>query len=499
MVRRHENPRISMKRTRNAKIIATLGPASSTPQAIEGLFVAGADVFRLNFSHGSHADHKNRYDIIRELERKVQRPIAVLADLQGPKLRVANFEGGRVRLETGGSFRLDLSPDLGTDKRAPLPHPEVFAALNVGTELLLDDGRIRLRVERHGGDFAETRVIVGGELSNHKGVNVPNVVLPISPLTEKDLADLEFAVDMGADWIALSFVQRPSDVIEARKLVTAKVGARVRLLSKLEKPSAIDYLDDIIELSDAVMVARGDLGVECPPETVPILQKRIIRACRSAGKPVVVATQMLDSMIHSPSPTRAEASDVATAVYDGADAVMLSAETASGEFPLDAVTMMDRIIEQVEQDEHYRVITDASRSLPEHTTRDAISAAARQVAHTLKAAAIVTFTSSGSTTLRAARERPEQPILSVTSDMEVARQLALVWGAHSITVTKEVRSFTEMVQKAAHFAQHEGFARPGDNIVITAGVPFGCSGTTNILRVAEIDDHGPASPHQPAD
>ncbi|MDA8233129.1 MAG: pyruvate kinase [Magnetospirillum sp.] len=478
-----------MRRTRKAKIIATLGPATSTPQAIEALFVAGADVFRLNFSHGSHAEHKARYDAIRELEKKVHRPIGVLADLQGPKLRVGNFDGGKVRLETGASFRLDLSPEPGSLRRAPLLHPEVFAALEIGTELLLDDGRIRLAVERCGPDYADTRVRTGGELSNHKGVNVPNVVLPISPLTEKDLGDLEFAVDMGADWIALSFVQRASDVLEARKRITSKVGSRVRLLSKLEKPSAIEHLQDIIELSDAVMVARGDLGVECPPETVPILQKRIVRACRAAGKPVVVATQMLDSMVHAPSPTRAEASDVATAVYDGADAVMLSAETATGDYPIDAVTMMDRIVTRVEQDEQYRVIADASRSQPENTSQDAISAAARQVAHTLGAAAIVTYTSSGSTTLRAARERPEQPIISLTSDIEVARQLALVWGAHSVQ-TKDVRSFPEMVSKAALMAQREGFANVGDRIVITAGVPFGCSGTTNILRVAEIEEDG---------
>jgi pyruvate kinase len=478
-----------MRRTRNAKIIATLGPASSTPQAIESLFLAGADVFRMNFSHGSHAEHQARYDAIRELERKNHRPIGVLADLQGPKLRVGDFEGGKVTLQNGAVFRFDLSEALGTAERAPLLHPEVFAALQVGTELLLDDGKLRLRVERHGADFAETRVIVGGELSNHKGVNVPNVVLPISPLTEKDLVDLEFALDMGADWVALSFVQRASDVHEARRLIKERVGDRVRLLSKLEKPSAIDHLDAIIELSDAVMVARGDLGVECPPEMVPILQKRIIHACRHAGKPVVVATQMLDSMVHSPSPTRAEASDVATAVYDGADTVMLSAETAAGDYPVEAVTMMDRIIEQVEKDLHYRKVTDARRREPEQTTRDAISAAARQVAHTLNAAAIVTYTSSGSTTLRAARERPEQPILSLTSDVEVARQLALVWGVHSAVLTKEVRGFAEMVNKAVHYAQHEGFAQDSDSIVVTAGVPFGCSGTTNILRVVEISEH----------
>lgn len=476
-----------MRRTRNAKIIATLGPASATAEAIEGLFIAGADVFRLNFSHGTHANHKATYDIIRELEKKVRRPIGILADLQGPKLRVGKFADGKIRLENGAIFRLDLDSALGTDQRAPLHHPEVFAALKDGTDLLLDDGKIRLRVEKHGADFAETRVICGGDLSNHKGVNVPNVILPISPLTEKDITDLEFAVDLGVDWIALSFVQRPTDVLEARRRITERVGNRVRLLSKLEKPSAIDYLEEIIALSDAVMVARGDLGVECPPETVPILQKRIVRASRTVGKPVVVATQMLDSMVHSPSPTRAEASDVATAVYDGADAVMLSAETAAGDYPIESVTIMDRIINRVEQDDQYRLITDASRSRPENTTRDAISAAARQVASTVNASAVVTFTSSGSTTLRAARERPDQPIISLTSDIEVARQLALVWGAHNVQTT-EVRSFSEMVSKALKTAQHEGFAKIGDRVVITAGVPFGLSGTTNILRVAEIEE-----------
>lgn len=481
-----------MRRTRNAKIIATLGPATSTAQDIEGLFAAGADVFRLNFSHGSHADHQARYDAIRALEQKAQRPIAVLADMQGPKLRVGKFENDKILLESGAMFRFDLSPEIGNAQRAPLPHPEVFAALSNGTDLLLDDGKLRMRVEKHGADFAEVRVLVGGVLSNHKGVNVPNAFLPISPLTEKDKADLDFAIDMGADWIALSFVQRPEDIQEARRLIHDKVGNRVRLLSKLEKPQAIEHLDAIVEMSDAIMVARGDLGVECPPEMVPILQKRIVRACRSAGKPVVVATQMLDSMVHSPAPTRAEASDVATAVYDGADAVMLSAETAAGQYPMDAVTMMDRIISRVEKDDHYRLIMHASRSEPENTTRDAISAAARQVAETLNAAAVVTFTSSGSTTLRAARERPDQPVISLTSNLEVARQLALVWGVHSVP-TPEVRGFNEMADKACSAALNEGFAKVGDRVVITAGVPFGCSGTTNILRVSEIQDGGAAS------
>lgn len=470
-----------MRRTRNAKIIATLGPKTSSPHAIESLFSAGADVFRLNASHGSADDHRTRIFTIRQIEKKLRRPIGVLFDLQGPKLRLGNFAEGRAMVRTGAMFRLDLSEELGNETRAPLPHPEIFAAIQVGTDLLLNDGRVRLRVEHCGPDFADTRVITGGELSNHKGVNVPNVVLPISALTEKDLQDLQFGLDMGVDWIALSFVQRPEDVAEVKRLV----GGRAMVMSKLEKPSAIDHLEAIIELSDGVMVARGDLGVEVAPETVPILQKRIVHHCRRAGKPVVVATQMLESMITAPAPTRAEASDVATAVYDGADAVMLSGETAVGDFPNEAVAIMDRIITRVEGDEHYRTIMTAARHDPENSTRDAISAAARQVAHTLQVAAIVTYTSSGSTTLRAARERPEVPIVSLTSDLQVARQLSVVWGAHC-SVTSEVRSFGEMVNVAMDKAREQGFARDGERVVITAGVPFGRSGTTNILRVAVL-------------
>lgn len=471
-----------MHRLRNAKIIATLGPATASPQQIESLFTAGADVFRLNASHSSHDVLRHYVFTIRQIEKKLKRPVGVLLDLQGPKLRLGVFKDGGVTLTAGSTFRLDLSQDAGDESRAPLPHPEVFSALTVGSELLLNDGRVRLRVEQHGGDFALTRVITGGELSDHKGVNVPNVVLPLSPLTAKDREDLEFGLEMGVDWVALSFVQRPEDVAELRDLA----GERCAVMAKLEKPSAIEELDEIVRLSDAVMVARGDLGVEVPPETVPILQKRIVQACRQAGRPVVVATQMLESMIHAPAPTRAEASDVATAIYDGADAVMLSAETAVGEYPVDSVAIMDRIIQRVEHDPQYRVLVDAQRCAPENTTRDAISAAARQVAHTLDVSAIVTFTSSGSTTLRAARERPEVPIVSLTADVTVARRLALVWGAHCV-VTKEVESFSEMVEVALQMARREGFARGGERVVITAGVPFGTSGTTNILRVARVD------------
>lgn len=474
-----------MRRNRNAKIIATLGPASSTPEALEALFLAGADMFRFNFSHGSHAEHKARLDVLRELEKTTGRPIGALMDLQGPKLRLGKFVGEGVRVTAGDTFRLDLSPEVGSATRATLPHPEIFAALTDGTELLVDDGKVRLRVESHGLDFALTRVITGGLLSTHKGVNVPDVVLSISPLTDKDRRDMEAGLEMGFDWVALSFVQRPEDVAEARRLI----GGRALLLSKLEKPSAIGFLDEIVALSDAVMVARGDLGVEVPTEDVPILQKRIVSTCRRLGKPVVVATQMLDSMIHAPTPTRAEASDVATAIYDGADAVMLSAETAVGDYITESVAIMDRIIGRVERDDAYRRIVDAAREEPEHTAADAISAAARQVAHTLDAAAIVTYTASGSTTRRAARERPEVPILSLTSDILVARQMALVWGVHSV-IARDITNFADMVRVACRIARREAFADTGDTIIITAGVPFGTPGTTNALRIAQLTENG---------
>ncbi|MDE2229531.1 MAG: pyruvate kinase [Alphaproteobacteria bacterium] len=471
-----------MRRRRATKIVATLGPATASPDKIAALFEAGVDVFRLNFSHGEQADHKARLDEVRALETKTGRPIGVMADLQGPKLRVGTFAGGRIRLAEGASFRLDLDKAPGDAKRASLPHPEVFAALAPETDLLLDDGNVRLRVERCGKDFAETRVITGGNLSDRKGVNVPNAVLPLSPLTAKDRSDLAFALDMGADWVALSFVQRPEDVAEARKLIAGRAG----VLVKLEKPAAITKLDEIIELSEAVMVARGDLGVEMPPEDVPPLQRRIVGACRTAGKPVVVATQMLESMMRAPVPTRAEASDVATAVYEGADAVMLSAETASGEYPVEAVKMMDRIIRRVQADPAYFPSLHATTAASDHSPSDAISAAAGLVAHTIGAAAIMSYTTSGATALRAARERPDVPIITLTSNLQTARKLAIVWGLHCVH-TADVNNFTDMVQKATRTARDESFAEKGERVVITAGVPFGTPGATNVLRIAWVE------------
>ncbi len=472
-----------MRRDRQAKIVATLGPASGSPETIRALFEAGADVFRLNFSHGSHDDHAALFRAIRALEREAGRAIGILTDLQGPKLRVGAMRDGRIELAEGARVALDLDPAPGDGARLPLPHPEIFAALEDGTEILLDDGKLRLRVVEAASDHAICEIVTGGALSDNKGVNVPNAVLPVTSLGPKDRADLAFALDQGADYIGLSFVQRPEDVAEARRLI----GGRAAVLSKLEKPTAIDHLDEIINLSDAVMVARGDLGVELPPEDVPILQKRIIRACREQGKPVVVATQMLESMIASPSPTRAEASDVAAAIYDGADAVMLSAETAAGQYPLEAVQMMDRIITRVERDPLMWRLMAAAQQDPEATSSDAITAAARQIAHTISAAAIVTFTTSGSTAIRAARERPNVPILCLTERIDTARKLAIVWGLQCV-VAEDVRDFSDMVDKACSIASETGIGATGQSVVITAGVPFGTPGATNVLRIAWIRD-----------
>ena len=471
-----------MRRQRSAKIVATLGPSSSSPDQIRALFEAGVDVFRLNFSHGTHDDHHARFTAIRRVETATGRPIGILADLQGPKLRLGTFAEGPIELAAGARFHLDLNRQAGNEQRAPLPHPEIFEALQPGTELLLDDGRVRLEVETCGSSFADTRCLVGGTLSDRKGVNVPNAVLPLSAITEKDRADLSFALEHGADWIAFSFVQRPDDVAEGRKLI----GGRAGVMVKLEKPSAIQHLHEIIELADGLMVARGDLGVEMPPEDVPSVQKQVVHACRVAGKPVVVATQMLESMVTAPTPTRAEASDVATAVYEGADAVMLSAETAAGRYPVESVAMMNRIACRVQEDPLYYSMLEGTRIEHEHTPSDAISTAACQVASLVDAAAIVSYTTSGATALRAARERPEAPILVLTSNLGTARRLAVLWGAHCVH-TSDVKSFSDMVQKAVRIAHRERIAEIGQRVVITAGVPFGTPGATNILRIAWID------------
>jgi pyruvate kinase len=470
-----------MQRHRNAKIVATLGPASSSAETIRALFVAGADVFRFNFSHGSHDDHRARYEIVREIERSLGRPIAILADLQGPKLRIGQFAEGRVTLQAGAEFRLDRDSAPGDAQRVCLPHPELFAVIAAGQSLLLDDGKLRLEVLDSDGDCIRTRVINGGTLSDRKGVNVPDAVLPIPALTDKDKRDLDFALSLGVDWIALSFVQRPEDLQQARALI----GDRASLLAKLEKPAALEQLEEIVQAADAVMVARGDLGVELPPERVPGVQKRILRMCSRHGKPVVIATQMLESMISAPVPTRAEASDVASAVYDGADAVMLSAESASGAYPVQAVAMMDRIIREAERDPLYRNLIDAQHVEPLPNRSDAICAALRSVTRIVGARVTITYTTSGHTSLRAARERPVAPILSITPKQSTARRLALAWGVHT-TVSPDVSNVDEMVAAAGRIALAEGFAEAGDQVVIAAGMPFAKSGTTNLLRIAEV-------------
>ncbi len=470
-----------MRRNRKVKIVATLGPASASPEIMRALWDAGADVFRLNMSHGSHDDVAAIHGALRDLEKDVGRPVCILVDLQGPKIRTGTFEGGALELAPGARVRLELSDQPGAGDRIPLPHPEVFAALEPGVAVLFDDGRIRVTVTKAAKDHAEAEVAVAGTLTDRKGVNIPGVVLPLSPLTEKDRTDLDFAVNLGVDWIALSFVQRADDVAEARRLISD----RAAVMAKIEKPAAFDDLDAILELSDGVMVARGDLGVEMPLEDVPGIQKRIIQSARRAGKPVIVATQMLESMITAPVPTRAEVSDVATAIFDGTDAIMLSAETATGDYPLEAVAVMNRVAEKTENEALYRLTMEAQRLPPDPTVADAISAAARQTAATLDAAAIVTYSLSGSTALRAARQRPQAPILALTPKIDTARRLALAWGLHC-ELTEDANSFTDMVDRACRIACEEGLAAPGSRIVVTAGVPFGTPGATNVLRVARV-------------
>ncbi|MDO8973605.1 pyruvate kinase [Reyranella sp.] len=470
-----------MRRNRFTKIVATLGPASSTTERLRTLFEAGADVFRLNFSHGQHEDHRQRVEQLRALEKEFKHPIAILLDLQGPKLRLGTFAKGPMVLKKGQTVRFDMNAEPGTAKRIPLLHPEIFKAAKPDGLLLIDDGKVRLRIVRHDAETIDAEAEVAGTLSDRKGVNLPNLVLPMSPMTQKDHKDLAFGLSLGVDWIALSFVQHANDIAELKKMV----GGRAAVMAKLEKPQAIEHLDEIIEQSDGIMVARGDLGVEMPPEAVPPLQKRILAAARVAGRPTIVATQMLESMINAPTPTRAEVSDVATAVYDGTDAVMLSAESASGNYPLEAVTMMDRILKSVEADPLYRRLMDASRHEPEATTADAISAAARQCAHTLSAAAIVTYTNTGSTTLRAARERPDVRILCLTPNIDTARRMTLTWGVHPVR-TEDAHNFGDMVQRAVRVARQEMIAKEGERLVVTAGVPFGTPGATNILRIAYV-------------
>lgn len=448
---------------------------------IRKLMVAGADAFRINMSHGDQEQKAKLVSAIRALEKEFHRPSTILFDLQGPKLRVGHFEGGRAMLEKGTRFILDREDRAGDAKRAQLPHAELFEVIKPGTSILIDDGKIRLQVLKVDEDRIVSEVRVGGAVSDNKGVNVPDVVIPIPALTDKDRADLAFALEQRTDWIALSFVQRPEDVAEARSLI----GDRAALLAKIEKPAAIDRLNDIVALADAVMVARGDLGVELPPEQVPPLQNRIVACARQFGKPVVVATQMLESMVTSATPTRAEVSDVATAIYDGADAVMLSAESATGQYPVEAVTMMDRIAISVERDPSYEGRIHFTRTRLEPTTADAIAGSARQIASTISATSMVCYTSSGSTARRIARERPPIPLLAMSASLHTARRMGLLWGVHAVH-TRDVSSFEEMVEKAKRMALRHKLSKGGDRVILMAGIPFGTAGSTNVLHVVRL-------------
>ena len=471
-----------MRRSRRTKIIATLGPASEKPEMIAALFEAGADVFRLNMSHLPREKLRERVEVIRGIESKFKRPIAILADLQGPKLRVGSFAGDSTILKPGQTFTLDANSDAGDGKRVHLPHPEILSSLEPGHTVLIDDGKLRLRVKEVKRDKAVTTVEVAGKISNRKGVNLPDTIVPVAAMTDKDRSDLEAALDAGVDWVALSFVQRPEDIAEVRKVTQGKA----LVMAKLEKPQALARLDEIMEVSDALMVARGDLGVEMPVEKVPGLQKRIVRGARRLGKPVAVATQMLESMITAPVPTRAEVTDVATAVYEGADAVMLSAESASGHYPIEAVATMNRIAEEVEHDAIYWSIITAQRNAPEATGSDAIAAGAHQIATTLGVKVICAWTYSGSTAFRIARERPNSTVLALTPNRHTARRLALVWGVHPIQ-TKDASDIDDMAFRACKFAVREGYAAVGDRVIVVAGMPFGTPGATNMVRIAFVN------------
>jgi pyruvate kinase len=468
-----------MIRNRRARIVATLGPASRSPEMVCALAEAGADVFRLNFSHGSQADHAAAAAAVRAAEETIGRPLALLADLQGPKLRLGRFKDGKAELQAGDAFRLQLGETLGDAQGASLPHPEIFAALETGADILIDDGRTRLQVKAHGPDWADTVVTQGGTVSDRKGVNLPGVILGLSPLTPKDRADLDYALELGVDWVALSFVQQPADMQELRDIVQG----RAACLAKIEKPRALERLDEILDLCDGVMVARGDLGVEMAPEEVPVAQKSIVRAARLRGIPVIVATQMLESMITAAAPTRAEATDVANAVYEGADALMLSAESAAGAYPVEAVAMMGRIIARVERDPRWPVLMAAEHAEEGVGDLDAIAAAAVHAAQTAGAACLVAFTARGATARRIARERPPRPVLALTPSLSTARRLALGWGLEP-RVTEDPHDVDDMAAQATRQAAELGLAQPGQRVVIVAGLPFGRAGGTNLIRLA---------------
>ena len=473
-----------LHRNRKVKIVATLGPASDTKSEIKKMFLAGADIFRLNMSHGDHSAVEKRHNILRDLEREFSRPICILVDLQGPKLRCGNFEDEKVSVEVGQKFCFDLIESLGDKKRVCLPHPQIFRSVKEGDKLLIDDGKVALEVRKASEVSIECTVLNNGIISDKKGVNCPDSILDLAPLTEKDKKDLKFACTLGVDWIGLSFVQRAKDVDDVKKLLNGKAG----IIAKIEKPAAVEEFDSIIESSDGIMVARGDLGVELPIEAVPPIQKRLVMRSRQMGKPVIVATQMMESMINSTTPTRAEVSDVAQAIYDGVDAVMLSAETAVGAHPEKVIQAVDKIAIETEKDPLYFQNLETSRSVSKEGVSNAITVAAREVADNINVKVICCFTHGGTTAELASRERPRAPIIALTPYTETARKLTLFWGLHCV-VTTPVDRFKKAVMNAVKAAKLFNFASGKDLIIVIAGVPFNTPGSTNILRVVSLEEN----------
>ncbi|MDX2244660.1 MAG: pyruvate kinase [Leptolyngbyaceae cyanobacterium bins.302] len=466
---------------RRTKIVATIGPATSNPDVLRALIEAGATTLRLNFSHGTHEDHQRSIRLIRQTSFELNQPVGILQDLQGPKIRLGRFADGSIVLKKGDRFVLTSNMMTGTQEMSCVTYEPLADEVPEGAVILLDDGRVEMRVEEVKSAARELHceVVVGGVLSNNKGVNFPGVYLSIKALTDKDRKDLTFGLDQGVDWVALSFVRNPNDVLEIKELISA-AGKQVPVIVKIEKHEAIEEMEAILSISDGVMVARGDLGVELPAEDVPILQKRLILTANRMGIPVITATQMLDSMVHSPRPTRAEVSDVANAILDGTDAVMLSNETAVGKYPIEAVSTMAQIALRIEQEPLKRSLGTSGRSIP-----NAISEAVGNIAEQLGAAAIMTLTKTGATARNVSKFRPQKPILAVTPHVDVARQLQLVWGVKPLLVL-DLPSTGQTFQAAVNVAQEKELLQEGDLIVMTAGTLQGVSGSTDLIKVEVV-------------
>jgi pyruvate kinase len=465
---------------RRTKIVATIGPATSSPQVLKELILAGATTLRLNFSHGTHDDHLTSIRLIRQISHELERPVGILQDLQGPKIRLGKFTDGAIVLKNGDPFVLTSRDIPGTQASSSVTYDKLAAEVPSGAVILLDDGKVEMVVESvdPSTESLNCRVVVGGKLSNSKGVNFPGVYLSIKAMTDKDRRDLMFGLDQGVDWVALSFVRNPEDILEIKELI-ANAGKEVPVIAKIEKHEAIEQMEAVLSLCDGVMVARGDLGVELPAEDVPVLQKQLIATANRLGIPIITATQMLDSMVNNPRATRAEISDVANAIIDGTDAVMLSNETAVGEFPVEAVKMMAKIAVRTERERLGRRIEDSKKSIP-----NAISAAVARIAEQLDAAAIMTLTKTGSTARSISKFRPQQPILAITAHMDVARRLQMVWGVKPLLVL-DLPTTGETFQAAVKIARANQLLNEGDLVVLSSGTQ-GVAGSTDLIKVEVV-------------